>query len=84
MKGGEAGARNQSSTIEAMMPPLPLPVAMGGAETAFGDAVDAYTDTHGISRRETFARIAAATGNSSNGLSLRYHQRWGDVWRFSG
>jgi hypothetical protein len=63
-------------------PQLPLPTSHGGPHVPFGDLVDTYTGFYGVTRKETFKRIAAATGNSINGISTRYHQRGGDVWIF--
>src|SRR5262245_60317188 len=61
--------------------PLPLPTDMGGPEVPFGEAVDAYVAVHRVSKAETFRRIAAETGNSPKGLSLRYGERGDRVWR---
>ena len=61
-------------------PPLPLPTSHGGPRVPFADLVDAYISFHGVTQTETFKRISAVTGNSANGISLRYHQRGGDVW----
>jgi hypothetical protein len=63
---------------------LPVPVSHGGPEVPFGVAVDAYVVATGTSRAECFRRISAVTGNSPNGISLRYTNRPGEVWRFAG
>jgi hypothetical protein len=70
---------NQSSGDR--LAPLPLPESDGGPSVPFCEAVDAYVRDHGVSRAECFRRIAAETGNSPNGLALRYKAR-GGVWRF--
>jgi hypothetical protein len=63
---------------------LPVPVSMGGPERPFRDAVDAYVLVHGVTRAECFRRISAKTGNSPNGLGLRYRGRGDQVWQFAG
>lgn len=63
---------------------LPLPENMGGLDKPFGELVDVYTEAERITRAEAFRRIAAVTGNSVNGVSLRYYQRGGEVWRVGG
>jgi hypothetical protein len=60
--------------------PSPLP---GSDDTPFGVLVDRYVASHGVSRAETFRRIAAVTGNSPAGLSIRYHERYDRPWRFA-
>ena len=57
-------------------PPLPLPGSPGG----FKALVDAYAAYHAVSRAEVFRRIASVTGNSPNGLRLRYDQRGDRPW----
>jgi hypothetical protein len=70
--------------VKRIRPPLPLPVELGGPEIAFRRAVDSYAFANKVSRAAVFRDIAAATGNSPNGLSLRYYQRGEEVWRFVG
>ena len=72
-----------SRHTDGIVAPLPLPEEDGGPSVPFRDAVDAYTQAHNVSRAETYRRIAAITGNSTNGLRLRYDQRGDDVWCFS-
>jgi hypothetical protein len=50
---------------------LPLPVG-GTWPYDFHERVDSYQAAHGISRADVFRRISAITGNSPNGLALRY------------
>jgi hypothetical protein len=63
---------------------LPISPPLPDTEMAFGPLVDQYSQAHAITRAETFRRISAVTGNSVNGLSLRYHQKGDQPWRFSG
>lgn len=59
---------------------LPLP----DTEIPFAEAVDRYAKAEGISRAEVFRRIRDETGNSVNGLQLRYYQRGDQPWRALG
>lgn len=62
---------------------LPLPEDQGGPTMPFAKAVDAYAAEQGVSRAETFRRIAAVTGNTPGGLALRYRDRGDRVWRWA-
>lgn len=78
--------RRHERAIAAVPDPsaLPVPASHGGPDIPFAVAVDAYTRHHGVTRAECFRRIAAVTGNSTSGISLRYTNRPDDVWRHAG
>lgn len=59
---------------DAEPPELPLPSYAGIWPHDFTRLVDAYAEAHNVPRAEVFRRISAATGNSVNGLSLRYYK----------
>jgi len=65
-----------------VIPPAALPLP-GDGDTPFDVLVDLYVSAHRVRRAETSRRIAAVTGNSTNGLALRYRQRYDAPWRFS-
>ncbi len=59
--------------------PLPVP----GTEVPFGEMVDAYVASHRVTKKETYLRIAAVTGNTPKSLSRRYYERGGMPWWYS-
>jgi hypothetical protein len=89
LEGPEAGTERQvrpndlSPDSEDGLAPLPLPTSIGGPYAPFRLAVDAYVEAHDVSRAETFRRVAAETGNSPNGLALRYRDRGESMWHIS-
>jgi hypothetical protein len=62
---------------------LPLPTDDGGPERPFREAVDEYTARHGVTKAETYRRIARFTGNTEKSVALRYSSHGHRIWRFA-
>ena len=76
----EAAARAARAAFYRLTAPLPLPASLGGPDLPFGQAVDNYVAAHGVSRAETFRRIANVTRNSTATLGQRYRNRGDSEW----